>query len=1346
MITTRHVKIMRLVVCASFFLGVALSSHAMSIIVPSAQDVVLDGILGPAEWGQEAWTPITRTVWGGPTAVTGYFKTRWDNSYFYAGINVSKTAALVNSNPDYKNNDSVELYFDMDHNRSVTYQPDDFQYGLTYGKTSVYEINGGTRTAGVAVSSTAWAWGYSMEVAIPWTTLGKKPAQGSDYGFDVEINDALGATRQAQLAWNGTYNNWVDTSGFGDAYLGLLTATASCGAGINVDGTLNDSAWPAGTWNTVTVVTAGSGTGVYGYFKTRWDSTYLYCGVRVVDPIINSGAAIAWNNSSIEINLDMDHNRSTTYLADDFQYNAGWDNTVPWEKSGRIAGVLVSSPATADGYSVELAIPWTTLGKVPAASSVYGFNMGINACHTPGKNNWALNWDGVSNNSNDTSGFGDLVLGPACTTPTLTPTITPSITPVPAGALRVSNYDLMPASVSTGQQDVYSVMFTINNPSAGIALIKGLTLTVKDSASVNINASSALSMLGIRDEVSYFYNAVAPALPYVYCPVPAGIQIDPYSSKNIYVVADITGNTLSRAQDFKVEISSDTDIWAEDFVSSNTLPVSAEAGYAFPLESSVAVIQNRATELSVSSTDTMPASISTGQLNVRAMELQFADIGNTMTASIKVSRISITMHDSAGNTIPASSAIKGLRITSRDGSFIYGEAAAGASSKLTIVLSAPLIVPSTQMFTCAVALDVSDTLNAATGRVSLVVAGDLYAVDANSADPVIVSSLSPFPKQSGAAVIQERVSDINLDNFTALLPLGVVKGQKWVELFDFRIYDTLGPQSAQAHFNSLTITVKNSLGAAAPSNASVEKFYITDNAGNTLGNALTGVGSETYIALSSPHVFTSGLARYFRLFADILPTAYAPNFKVALQAAGNISITDANSGYEAAKIAAPALPWETGPAGIFMAPATDLNVWHNGNVAPTMAGMGQPDVKFMTLSMHNPGSTGTADIMISGVILTVVDGGNNTVAPSTVLENVYVTNIAGDIIHANYYAVSATAAAPFYVPFSTPIFVDALNTKNAYISGDIALYATQGVYRVRLAASSDFDRLSVPEGYVTATAANADSFPMDSNPVTITALAYNFKAGHRNLMPVSVARGSAGVEALAINFENYNAVPIAVTSLAVSIKDCAGALIAANSVMSGITILDRDNNTITAATPGASGRINISPFNFNVPSGAEKEMKISVDVLSAAAAPFYLELESGSDVSTLPLASVNPVDGDFFGNMKSGCVSIQVRDLVGSFHLFPNPFTAGVEPAHIEYYLEHASEVTIRVFTMEGRLVKEIANRAARDEGLHYGDTWNGKNESGQAVRSGIYLCVLEVKNTASGTTVMIKEKVAVLR
>lgn len=175
-------------------------------------------------------------------------------------------------------------------------------------------------------------------------------------------------------------------------------------------------------------------------------------------------------------------------------------------------------------------------------------------------------------------------------------------------------------------------------------------------------------------------------------------------------------------------------------------------------------------------------------------------------------------------------------------------------------------------------IDIIGIYQASSVKVSLENPGDIYAVDANSNVPVIITSNTSFPKQTSAATIQEKVSSINLDNFTALLPAGVVKGQQGVELFDFRIYDGLGPLSAKAEFNSITVTVKNSSGLPLSSNSVIEEFYITDNSGNTLGSVYAGVDSNVCIKLSSPYQFISGQSQYFRVFCGYFTNCICSRF------------------------------------------------------------------------------------------------------------------------------------------------------------------------------------------------------------------------------------------------------------------------------------------------------------------------------------------------------------------------------------------------------------------------------------------------------------------------------------
>jgi hypothetical protein len=167
---------------------------------------------------------------------------------------------------------------------------------------------------------------------------------------------------------------------------------------------------------------------------------------------------------------------------------------------------------------------------------------------------------------------------------------------------------------------------------------------------------------------------------------------------------------------------------------------------------------------------------------------------------------------------------------------------------------------------------------------------------------------------------------------------------------------------------------------------------------------------------------------------------------------------------------------------------------------------------------------------------------------------------------------------------------------------------------------------------------------------------------------------------------------------------------------------------------------------FSIPKVTENSFRVVLDVLAAATEPFYVELESDSDLIMNMPASILAASGDSFGQMKSSTLSLQKAKLEDAYHNFPNPFNpdAPAGSTHIEYYLANQAEVTIKILTLEGRPVRDLLNKSIKPAGLHYEDEWDGSNGAGGKVRSGVYLCVLEVKD-AGGTKKLIK-KIGVLR
>lgn len=72
---------------------------------------------------------------------------------------------------------------------------------------------------------------------------------------------------------------------------------------------------------------------------------------------------------------------------------------------------------------------------------------------------------------------------------------------------------------------------------------------------------------------------------------------------------------------------------------------------------------------------------------------------------------------------------------------------------------------------------------------------------------------------------------------------------------------------------------------------------------------------------------------------------------------------------------------------------------------------------------------------------------------------------------------------------------------------------------------------------------------------------------------------------------------------------------------------------------------------------------------------------------------------------------------------YPNPFNPSTR---IEYRIAERSAVSLKVFDVSGRLVRTLVDDV-RDAG-HYRLSWDGRNNSGRAVSSGIYFISLRSK------------------
>ncbi len=213
------------------------SSSAKTIYVAKSvyaatQKPVIDG-KPDALWENYPASSLNKVLLG-TIANSSYLSANWKATYDQTNLYVLVTVTdqtLVNSNTAVYNDDGIEIYFDKGNAKTTSYNSTQFQYAFGWNDKTVYEdIHNATtgvvfaqttQGASTGCTNNCAAQGYTIEVQIPWSTLGvTNPTAGIFDGFEVMVNDDNGGTRVAKIAWTATTDNaWQDPSLFGTVIL-----------------------------------------------------------------------------------------------------------------------------------------------------------------------------------------------------------------------------------------------------------------------------------------------------------------------------------------------------------------------------------------------------------------------------------------------------------------------------------------------------------------------------------------------------------------------------------------------------------------------------------------------------------------------------------------------------------------------------------------------------------------------------------------------------------------------------------------------------------------------------------------------------------------------------------------------------------------------------------------------------------------------------------------------------------------------------------------------------------------------------------------------------------------------
>jgi hypothetical protein len=242
-----------------------------------------------------------------------------------------------------------------------------------------------------------------------------------------------------------------------------------------------------------------------------------------------------------------------------------------------------------------------------------------------------------------------------------------------------------------------------------------------------------------------------------------------------------------------------------------------------------------------------------------------------------------------------------------------------------------------------------------------------------------------------------------------------------------------------------------------------------------------------------------------------------------------------------------------------------------------------------------------------------------------------------------------------------------------------------------------------------------------------------------SIPPFVVPQGARDVPVMRIVLTNTSGFTIGLDTLFVAIEDGRGNLIAAPAGSVDSLFLTANGSSVGAAPAGVNPVQIIVGHRFTLPPGTADTLLLQTDIGARAAGEIRFEIERSADVvltisdsQTRIGVSLELDGGDIAGHFRSGPLSVMSSRFDEYVHNYPNPFRAGTESTKICYFLKRNSAVTIRIYDLGGRLVWSTSigsgdpGGTGAPEGTWHEIPWNGRNDHGELVRNGVYLCKVE--------------------
>jgi len=319
-------------------------------------------------------------------------KTLWDKEYLYILLKVSDESP--------GKDDAIVFFIDEKNEKSDSLDEND--------RIMEFSLNSDWKDTKDSVFNKTDS-GYIFEARIPFEYI--EGSEDISMGLDIQVKNG----DQLSIKWNDKNN----IAGQLPKYWGTLNFVAAPSGAIahygtaEIDG-IRDEKYNMGNPLAVEKFIQGIEDeenvfqGATAKAWVLWDENALYVYMEVNDPVLSTASGIVYMQDSMEVFIDENNNKTTSYEQDDGQFRVNFKNEQSFGSTGSVDGFESATQIIEDGYAVEVKIPYRSLTSQDG--TIIGFDLQVNDDQGSGARDSIAKWNDPTNDSwQSTAGFGVLI-------------------------------------------------------------------------------------------------------------------------------------------------------------------------------------------------------------------------------------------------------------------------------------------------------------------------------------------------------------------------------------------------------------------------------------------------------------------------------------------------------------------------------------------------------------------------------------------------------------------------------------------------------------------------------------------------------------------------------------------------------------------------------------------------------------------------------------------------------------------------------------------------------------------------------------------------------------------------